>query len=269
MTARIASDGTENGTIIRTMEAKKMLSPISEISNSESLLDVSQNASEHIEGSIVIPYEEFMMDSGILKPLPDISKILGDSGISPNDSITIYGECLTCGGGPAPATYVYWIMRSLGNDKVRILDGTVEDWKALGKQMTSEARIKPSKNYVPQFNPGFSASYSDVKTGQAQVVDARSRLEYAMGSIPGSINIPYDSLIQKSRIKDESELKKIFMGLSPDKPVVVYTDTGVKASVVWFALELMGYKAKLYSWQDWLANQKPRNNSDQPRNIGR
>ncbi|MDD1753339.1 MAG: hypothetical protein LUQ38_09670 [Methanotrichaceae archaeon] len=158
-------------------------------------------------------------------------------------------------------------MRSLGNDNVRVLDGTVEDWKALGKQVTSEARIKPSKNYVPQFNPEFSASYSDVKTGQAQVVDARSTLEYAMGSIPGSINIPYDSLIQKSRIKDESELKKIFMGLRPDRPMVVYTDTGVKASVVWFALELMGYKAKLYSWQDWLANEKPENNSDQSRNI--
>lgn len=262
MTAPIASNGKENVTIIRTMEAKKMMLPISEVSGSEVLLDISQNASEHIEGSIVIPYEEFMIDSGLLKPLSDISKILGDSGISPDDSITVYGECLPCGGGPASATYVYWIMKSLGHDKVHVLDGTVKDWKALGKQVTSEARIKPSKNYAPQFNPEFSASYSDVKTGQSQVVDARSTSEYAMGSIPGSVNIPYDSLIQNSRIKDESELKKIFMGLSPDRPVIVYTDTGVKASVVWFALELMGYKAKLYSWQDWLANQKPGNNSD-------
>jgi thiosulfate/3-mercaptopyruvate sulfurtransferase len=254
MTTSMAST-KENATIIRTTEAKKMMLPISEVSNSGVLLDISQNSSEHIAGSIVIPYEEFMIDSGHLKPVPDISKILGDSGISPDDSVTIYGECMRCGGGPAPATYVYWIMRSLGNDKVRVLDGTVEDWKALGKQVTSETRVKPSKNYVLQFNPDFSASYNEVKTGQVQVVDARSSLEYAMGSIPGSINIPYNSLIQNSRIKDESELKKIFMGLNPDRPVVIYTDTGIKASVVWFTLELMGYKAKLYSWQDWLANQ--------------
>ena len=269
ITTSMASNGKENATIIRTTEAKKMLSPISDVSGSEVLLDISQNVSEHIDGSIVIPYGEFMMESGILKSLPNISKILGDSGISEDDSITIYGECMPCGGGPAPATYVYWIMRSLGHDKVRVLDGTVEDWRAMGKPVTSEARIKPSKNYTPKLDPEFSASYSDVKSGQAQVVDARSTLEYAMGSIPGSVNIPYDSVIQKSRIKDEAELKKIFRGLSPDRPVVIYTDTGVKASVVWFALELMGYKAKLYSWQDWLVNQNPEINSDQSGNTTR
>jgi thiosulfate/3-mercaptopyruvate sulfurtransferase len=29
----------------------------------------------------------------------------------------------------------------------------------------------------------------------------------------------------------------------------------MKASVVWFALEMMGYDARLYSYQDWAANQ--------------
>jgi len=36
---------------------------------------------------------------------------------------------------------------------------------------------------------------------------------------------------------------------------VVYTNTGVKASMVWFVLDLMGYDARIYSWQDWLASQ--------------
>jgi thiosulfate/3-mercaptopyruvate sulfurtransferase len=36
---------------------------------------------------------------------------------------------------------------------------------------------------------------------------------------------------------------------------VVFTSTGIKASVVWFSLKMLGYDAKLYSWQDWLANQ--------------
>ncbi len=29
----------------------------------------------------------------------------------------------------------------------------------------------------------------------------------------------------------------------------------MKVSVVWFALEMMGYDARLYSYQDWMANQ--------------
>ncbi len=36
---------------------------------------------------------------------------------------------------------------------------------------------------------------------------------------------------------------------------MIYTNTGVKASMVWFVLDLMGYDARIYSWQDWQANQ--------------
>lgn len=39
-----------------------------------------------------------------------------------------------------------------------------------------------------------------------------------------------------------------------DRPVVVYTNTGVKASMVWFALGLLGYDARIYTWLDWTAN---------------
>ena len=57
------------------------------------------------------------------------------------------------------------------------------------------------------------------------------------------------------RIKDEAALKKTFTGLSKGEPVVVYTTTGVKASMIWFALEMMGYDAKVYTWMDWLERQ--------------
>jgi len=43
--------------------------------------------------------------------------------------------------------------------------------------------------------------------------------------------------------------------------VVVFTNTGLKASVVWFALELMGYDAKLYAFQNWVANKTYEGNS--------
>jgi thiosulfate/3-mercaptopyruvate sulfurtransferase len=37
--------------------------------------------------------------------------------------------------------------------------------------------------------------------------------------------------------------------------VVVYTNTGVKASMIWLPLCLLGYDAKVYAWQDWKADQ--------------
>ena len=35
---------------------------------------------------------------------------------------------------------------------------------------------------------------------------------------------------------------------------VVYTNTGVKASMTWLVLTLLGYDAKIYSWYDWKDN---------------
>jgi thiosulfate/3-mercaptopyruvate sulfurtransferase len=90
-----------------------------------------------------------------------------------------------------------------------------------------------------------------------QIIDARTPPEFAMGTIAGSISIPYEGVLNESRITGEDRLDMVFMVLDKDQPVVVFTNTGMKGSVVWFALEMMGYDARLYSYQDWMANQLP------------
>jgi thiosulfate/3-mercaptopyruvate sulfurtransferase len=192
--------------------------------------------------------------------VPEISKILGDAGISSNDKLVVYGECMPCGGGPAPATYVYWILKCLGHENVKVLDGGIVEWAAAGLSTTNTSTVRPITNYTWKFNPEFIASYEYVKSGKAQIVDARPFQEFNTSSIPGAINIPYDNVLENRTIKSEAALKDVFAGLNRNRPVVVFTDTGIKASVVWFALELMGYEAKIYSWQDWLNNQVPAGN---------
>ncbi len=246
---------------VRSEQFKMMLVPIEDINDADILIDVSENATEYIKGAVLIPYADFLQDTN-LKSIPEVTKILGDAGISQNDSVVIYGECLPCGGGPAASTYVYWMMKSLGHDKVWVMDGTIDDWKARGLPTTKESTIRPAVNYTPRFTPAFIASYEYVKSGSPQIVDARTIEEFGAGSIPGAINIPYDMVLKDGKnIRDEAYLEKVFAVLSKDRPVVVYTNTGIKASVVWFALGLVGYDAKLYSWQDWLANEAPRGNA--------
>ncbi len=36
---------------------------------------------------------------------------------------------------------------------------------------------------------------------------------------------------------------------------MVYTNAGIEASLVWFALTLSGYDARLYTWRNWIENQ--------------
>jgi thiosulfate/3-mercaptopyruvate sulfurtransferase len=238
----------------RSSAFKTLLVPIDEIPEGSILLDISENSTSHIPGSVAVPYTSFL-DNASLRSADEIAQILGDAGISQDDQVVVYGECMPCGGGPAPATYVYWIMKSMGQKDVRVLDGRVEDWKASGKTTTTETATRPPVKYAYDLDPAFSASFEYVKSGSPQIVDARTMQEFGAGGIPKAINIPYESVILDRRIKDEAKLERIFTSLKKDRPVVVYTATGIKASVVWFALELMGYDARLYSYENWIINQ--------------
>ncbi len=226
---------------------------IDEISDSDVILDVSENATERISGSLAIPYPEFMQDNSP-KSVSEIAEILGDAGISQNDSLVIFGECLPCGGGPSVSAYVYWMMKSMGHKKVRILDGYLKDWKEKGLPVSSDATIKPAREYTPKFTDQFIASYDYVKSGRPQVVDARTIQEYGSGSIPNAISIPYDSILDGDKIKNVNELEKRLSILDQERPVVAFTNTGFKGSVMWLALEIMGFDAKLYSYENWIAN---------------
>ena len=250
----VSKSAEENATIVRSNDSKKMLVSLEDVNSSCILLDISENATEHISGSIAVPYTRFLSE-GNLRSVDEISQILGAAGISNEDCIIIYGECMPCGGGPAPATLVYWMMKSLGHENVKVLDGTVKDWVAAGKPTSIEVTTMPPKNYTGVFTPDFMATYDYVKSQTPQIVDARSMLEFGDGSIPGAINIPYESMISNGRIKEEAKLKRIFAILSKDRPVVVYTGQPTKGSVAWFALELMGYDAMLYSYENWQYNE--------------
>lgn len=239
----------------RSSRFLQALAPISSDIDADVVLDISPNATEYIPGAVSLNYENFLDDSKKLKPASELAKLLGNAGISQDDSVVIYGECQPCGGGPSAATYVYWIMKYLGHEKVRVLDGGIDDWVAAKKPTeTTPANLTP-KSYIPMLKPELLATYDYVRNGQAQIVDARTVEEFEAGSIPGAVNIPYESVLDGKRIKDEASLKELFAGLAQDRPVIVYTSTGVKATMVWFALSLLGYDSRVYSWQDWLDHQ--------------
>ncbi len=245
----------ENTTIVRSEMAFAMLAPIAEAENGTIYLDISEKAEDHILGSVYIQYEAFLNGTDV-RSEDELAAMLGEAGISLEDPVIIYGECMPCGGGPAPATFVYWIMRSLGHDNVRVLDGTIGDWSAAGLPTSNDTAMLPAKTFTAEINPDYAASYSYVESGEAQIVDARTIQEFGNSSIPGAINIPYESVISGDRLKDESKLERVFAILDKEKPVVVYTNTGIKASVVWFALEMLGYDARLYSYENYWVNQE-------------
>ncbi|HNX09246.1 MAG TPA: rhodanese-like domain-containing protein [Methanothrix sp.] len=231
-----------------------LLVPLDNVSDYSIKLDISPGPAEYIPGAIAIPYTDFLLSGGQLKTVSEIAKILADAGVSQNDSVLIYGECQPCGGGPSASTYVYWIMKYLGHEKVHLLDGGIDDWVALGMQTASHPSSLPATGYTPSIDADLLATYEYVSSGIPQIIDARSAAEYQAGSIPGSVNIPYDRVLDGKKIKGKEALQGLFSSFDKTRPVVVYTNTGVKASMVWLALDLLGYDARIYSWQDWQAS---------------
>jgi thiosulfate/3-mercaptopyruvate sulfurtransferase len=254
LSVNLASAGTEDGERCPTCP-DEILVPITDLSESDLLLDISPEANEFIAGAISINYEGFLDNSSNMKSAKEIAGILGQAGISRSDSIVITGECLPCGGGPAPAAYSYWVLKYLGHDKVRVLDGGIEDARAAGFNITNRPATRNPTIYDIQMKPELLATYDFVKNSGAQIVDARSPDDFELGSIPGSVNIPIEEMLDNEKMLNRSELEEVFTSLDKDRPVVVYTNIGVQASVFWFALKLLGYDARLYSWKDWLENQ--------------
>ena len=99
-----------------------------------------------------------------------------------------------------------------------------------------------------------------------QIVDARSVAEYCGeetkakrgGSLPGARHLEWSDLLDKTtkRFKSAEELGKLFQerSLNLDQPSVTYCQSGGRASVMTFALELMGAKdVRNYykSWAEW------------------
>jgi thiosulfate/3-mercaptopyruvate sulfurtransferase len=151
------------------------------------------------------------------------------------------------------------MMRSLGHEEFRVLDGTIEDWKAAGLSFSKESAILPKETYEPHLTDETIAGYDYVKDasekGTARLVDARDPLAFDQDHLPKAESIPYEAVLQDNRIKSEDELKTTtFRGFDKDRWVVVYTNTGQMAAMVWFALEMVGFNSKVYSLEDWAKN---------------
>jgi thiosulfate/3-mercaptopyruvate sulfurtransferase len=243
----------------------QILVPLSDVKNYDVILDVSPNATRYIPGAINLNYVEFFDQDKRLKPDSELAGILGDAGISRNDSVVVYGECLPCGGGPSAATYTYWIMKYLGQEKIGLMNGEIGDWVAAKLPTANMSVVRQKSDYRPKLRPELLATYDSVKNNQVQIVDARTPQDRTVGFIPGSINISYDAVLENDKLKDRNALSQLFSGLNKDRPVVVYTATGVKASMICFALELLGYETSLYTWNDWLTHKNSENTS---RTIG-
>jgi len=227
-----------------------ILKPLEAISDSEVVLGVTNQFSKgdaHIRGTIYIPSKSFLQENGTLKPISEIAEILGSAGVSQEDQIVVYSDSFDSG----EAAFVFWLLSYLGQEKVKALDGGLKDWTAASLPLETKENLLPPTKYEVSLMPDMLADYDLAASGKAQLVDARDFLEYGKARIPKAFSISSDQVVAGGKVKDPAQLNSTFAKLDRNKPIVVYSDDAFKASLVWFALQLMGFDSRIYSWQDW------------------
>lgn len=246
----------EPGSRADSFPKPEMMKSLDAIAEGDVVLDVSSSRAPgqaHIRGSVNIPAKSFFYENGSLRNTTDLEAILGGAGITQNDPLMIYSDTFSSG----EATATLFALRRLGHDEVRALDGGLDNWIAASLPLETAENLRPPARYVA--GPARSellADYDYVLSGQAQMVDARTFQQFGKSRILNATFISPESLQDAGRLKNGTNLQDTFARLNASRPAVVYSDDIYGASIVWFALELMGFDARIYPWQDWQAHEE-------------
>ncbi len=222
----------------------------------------------HLKGAIHINHMDLYLDGeikGLLKSPEELAAFFGKKGISENSSVVLYDDATH-----KYTTRLYWVLKYLGANDVKILNKDLEAWKKSRLPLSTEVVALKPVTFNPTLNAEMLVTFEDVAQRKDQpeviLVDSRNAEEFAgktedsKGHIPGAINLDQAILLtENGYFKPAEELKTIVQsaGITPDKEVIVYCVTGVRASVLYYALKnVLGYEnVKVYdgSYNEWVA----------------
>jgi len=239
--------------------------------------DTEAYAGGHIRGAIAWHWRDDLHD-----PLrrdflsqEQLSALLARSGVGPSDTVVLYG-----GNNNWFATYAYWLLRYLGFDRVKLVDGGRKKWELEGRELVTEVPepapaepgpLQPVRHELRAFREDALAHLEG--DGKA-MVDVRSPAEFSgevlapphlpqeqaqvPGHIPGAANVPWATAAREDgAFKSDRELGEIYgaVGVTAEVDVIAYCRIGERSSHTWFVLhELLGYpRVRNYdgSWTEY------------------
>jgi thiosulfate/3-mercaptopyruvate sulfurtransferase len=189
---------------------------------------------------------------------------IGALGIGPDTRVVVYDDSRS-----KDAARIWWILRYWGVRDVRLLNGGWRAWQAAGgpaekgenRPRAVAVRLEPQVARL-----ATKKQIMEALPGKPQILDARSADEFCgnadtanrNGAIPGAVHLEWsDTLDPKTgRFKSAGELTKLFKeaGVDPSRPATTYCQSGGRAAVLAFVVELMGGKeVRNYyrSWSEW------------------
>src|ERR1700734_1576437 len=230
----------------------------------------------HIPGAVGWNWQSQLQDH-VRRDLIDqatLEKLLGQSGISNDTTVLLYGD-----NNNWFAAYALWQLKYYGHKDVRLIDGGRKKWIEEKRPLTTDpVKVTATTYHASGPDESIRARKEEIfdalnKKKSAQLVDVRSVDEFTgkiiappgmsetaqrAGHIPGAANIPWaQAANEDGTFKSPDALKTLYesKGITGKNEVIAYCRIGESSSHTWFVLKyLLGYdNVKNYdgSWTEW------------------
>jgi thiosulfate/3-mercaptopyruvate sulfurtransferase len=229
----------------------------------------------HVPGAVFLDLDEDLAGPVTAAtgrhPLPDpdeLARTLGRLGISRAHEIVVYD-----GSHGGVAARAWWTFRWLGHDSVRLLDGGLAAWLALGQPLDSGTVTREPVDYVPSVREELVLTTDDLlqeEDGVAgfNLLDARDAARFrgdhepidpVAGHIAGTRNLPFGDFVHDDGtwrpLEERAALLSRALDDTQDAAWSVMCGSGVTAC----HLAISGIEAglpepRLYvgSWSEWI-----------------
>ena len=240
-------------------------------------VDTEAYSQGHIKGAVGWNWTTQLNDSvrrDILSP-QQFEQLMSASGISPNDTVVLYGD-----NNNWFAAFALWQMKVNGHRDVRLMNGGRKKWVEIEHRETTtalptitatayrvtnrdEAALRARQFDVMKAIEARAANLVDVRspaefTGEVIAPPGMTETAQRGGHIPGAASIPWARAVaEDGSFKSADDLKALYegAGITPDKPTIAYCRIGERSSHTWFVLKyLLGYPdVRNYdgSWTEW------------------
>ena len=240
--------------------------------------DTSLYSKGHIPGAIAWNWKTDLHDPLRREFLSQskLASLLKKSGVGADTTVVLYA-----GNNNWFSAYTFWLLRYLGFDNAKLLNGGRKKWELESRELTADVpAVAPATGAAPigAVRPELRALRDEViesvAAGDKAWVDVRSPEEFrgdllapphlpqeqaqVPGHIPGASNIPWSkAAAEDGTFKTADELKELYAdaGINGDKATIAYCRIGERSSHSWLVLtQLLGYdNVKNYdgSWTEY------------------
>lgn len=197
----------------------------------------------------------------------DFAQAVSALGIGNDDLVVVYDQS----GIAMAASRAWWMFRVFGHDNVCVLNGGLPYWMATGHEVSDSPCEKPAPavfkaNYRPELVKGLTEMQQALQSRDATILDARSAERFSgrvpeprpglrSGHIPGSLNLPFMSLLDNNgRLPGPDSLREKFRALPAAGQTIATCGSGVTACVLALAFYTIGKQdVSVYdgSWTEW------------------